>query len=201
MPFRPGAYALLGLTAIIGALAAALTFAILRFCAAVREPRRTIKGGGAEVALLSAALQEAVGNLKAQERANAARADASDRLSQEIIASLSSGLVVVGLNGDVRIINPAGRRMLNVPDTAPLEHFRKLLADRQLIDLIDECLATRTAIVRRTVHLSKKKHSASHIGATVSPLFDDDGQLHGAICLFTDLTAVKELEEQLRLKK
>ncbi len=201
MPFRPGAYALLGLTAIIGALAAALTFAILRFFAAVRETRRTIKGGGAEVALLSAALQEAVGNLKAQERANAARADASDRLSQEIIASLSSGLVVVGLNGDVRIINPAGRRMLNVPDTAPLEHFRKLLADRQLIDLIDECLATRTAIVRRTVHLSKKKHSASHIGATVSPLFDDDGQLHGAICLFTDLTAVKELEEQLRLKE
>jgi signal transduction histidine kinase len=201
MPFRPGAYALLGLTAIIGALAAALTFAILRFFAAVRQTRRTIKGGGAEVALLSAALQEAVGNLKAQERANAARADASDRLSQEIIASLSSGLVVVGLNGDVRIINPAGRRMLNVPDTAPLEHFRKLLADRQLIDLIDECLATRTAIVRRTVHLSKKKHSASHIGATVSPLFDDDGQLHGAICLFTDLTAVKELEEQLRLKE
>ena len=200
MPLTPGAYALLGLTAIVGALAAALTFAILRFFAAARETRRTIKGGGAEMALLSAALQEAVGKLKAQERANAARADASERLSQEIIASLSSGLVVVGLNGDVRIINPSGRRMLNVPDIAPLEHFRKLLADRQLIDLIDECLATRTAIVRRTIHLSKKNHSASHIGATVSPLFDDDGQLHGAICLFTDLTAVKELEEQLRLK-
>src|SRR6059036_3328981 len=103
MPLTAGAYALLGLTAIVGALAAALTFAILRFFAAARETRRTIRGSGAEVALLSAALQEAVGKLKAQERANAARADASERLSQEIIASLSSGLVVVGLNGDVRI--------------------------------------------------------------------------------------------------
>ena len=36
---------------------------------------------------------------------------------------------------------------------------------------------------------------------TVSPLFDDRGELHGAICLFSDLTAVKDLEEQLRLKE
>jgi signal transduction histidine kinase len=201
MPLSPNAYALLGLTAIIAALAAALTFATLRFFSAARDTRRTMRGGGTEVAFLSAALQDAVGKLKAQERANAARADASERLSQEIIASLSSGLLVVGLTGDVRIINPAGRRMLNVADAAPLEDFRRLLADRALIDLIAECLSTRTAIVRRTVQLSKHNQTASHIGATVSPLFDDNGLLHGAICLFTDLTAVKELEEQLRMKE
>jgi signal transduction histidine kinase len=39
-----------------------------------------------------------------------------------------------------------------------------------------------------------------YVGVTVSPLFDGEGQLHGAICLFGDLTAVKDLEEQLRLK-
>ena len=42
-------------------------------------------------------------------------------------------------------------------------------------------------------------HGVSHVGITVPPLFDD-AQLHGAICLFTDLTAVKRSEEQLRLK-
>jgi signal transduction histidine kinase len=36
---------------------------------------------------------------------------------------------------------------------------------------------------------------------TVSPLTDASGILHGAVCLFTDLTAVKALEEQLRLKE
>ena len=30
---------------------------------------------------------------------------------------------------------------------------------------------------------------------------DENGELHGAICLFTDLTMVKQLEEQLRLKE
>ena len=60
------------------------------------------------------------------------------------------------------------------------------------------------AIVRRPVALPEDLDaglSLTHLGVTVSPLTDEDGQLHGAICLFTDLTAVKELEEQLRLKE
>src|SRR5205809_5314953 len=39
---------------------------------------------------------------------------------------------------------------------------------------------------------------ASHLGVTVSPILE--GGMHGAICLFSDLTAVMELEDQLRLK-
>lgn len=201
MPLTPNAYALLGLTAMIGVLVAALAFALMRFAAAARDTRRHLKGNAGEVALLSAALQESVAKLKAQERATAARAEASERLSGEIIASLLAGLLVVGLKGEVRIINPAGRRMLNVEETAPLEDYRRLLGEPALSKLIDQCLTTRIAIARRTVQLSQGGRGASHIGATVSPLFDDNGELHGAICLFTDLTAVKELEEQLRLKE
>jgi signal transduction histidine kinase len=40
-----------------------------------------------------------------------------------------------------------------------------------------------------------------HLGVTVSPLFQEGGELHGAICLFSDLTTVTQLEEQLRLKE
>ncbi len=40
----------------------------------------------------------------------------------------------------------------------------------------------------------------THVGVTVSPLVNDDGTSGGVICLFTDLTAVVDLEEQLRLK-
>src|SRR5262247_2849065 len=110
MTLTPDAYALLGLTAIVGALVAALTFALLRFFAAARDTRRTMRGNSSEVALLSAALQESVAKLKAQERATAARAQASERLSEEIIASLTAGLLVTGLGGEIRILNPAGRR-------------------------------------------------------------------------------------------
>src|SRR5436305_12108518 len=110
MTLTPSAYALLGLTAIVAALVSILSFAILKFVAAARDTRRNVRGGGGtETAFLSAALQEAVAQLKAQERAMAARAAASERLSDEIISSLTAGLLVADLNGDVRILNPAGR--------------------------------------------------------------------------------------------
>jgi signal transduction histidine kinase len=177
-----------------------MTFALLRFGAAARDMTRRARREGADTAILSAALQEAVAKLKAQERATAARAEASERLSEEIIACLTAGLVVVDLQGEIRILNPAGRRMLGVPDSATPDQCRASLTELSLFEVIDECLANASPVVRRSLTLPGPRHGVSHLGVTVSPLFDEGGQLHGAICLFTDLTAVKDLEEQLRLK-
>jgi signal transduction histidine kinase len=197
MTLTPAAYTLLGLTALVAVLVAVVTFAALRFVAAARESRSGRRPGDDK---LSAALQEAVTRLQAQERATAARAEASERLSGEIISGLSAGLLVVGLKGEIRILNPAGRRMLNLAEAASPDVCRRALDELSLLAVIDECLSTQAPVVRRSVTLPEAKHGVSHVGITVSPLFDD-AQLHGAICLFTDLTAVKDLEEQLRLKE
>jgi signal transduction histidine kinase len=69
-----------------------------------------------------------------------------------------------------------------------------------LSDIIDECLAKRAPMVRRTIVPPTQAGGVTHIGTTVSPLFEA-GTLNGAIGLFTDLTAAKALEEQLRLKE
>lgn len=200
MSLTPAGYTFLGLTAIVAALVSILTFAVLRFSAAARSATRKRHEGG-ESTVLSAALEEAVARLKAQERATAARAEASERLSGEIISSLTAGLLVVDLRGEIRILNKAGRRMLDLPDSATPEQCQRSLSELALSAVIDECLRNEVAVVRRSVTLPEPRHGVSHIGITVSPLFDDNGgQLHGAICLFTDLTAVKDLEEQLRLK-
>jgi signal transduction histidine kinase len=213
MHLTPSAYAFLGLTAIVAGLVAVLVFAMLRFSMAARDTRRNMRSGaGGETAMLSAALQEAVSRLKAQERATAARAEASERLSGEIISSLTAGLLVVGLEGQIRILNPAGRRMLSLPESVGAADFAAIRAqtrgsrnslpahEQPLLDVIEECLERGSAVVRRSVELPDAGHGVMHLGVTVSPLFDHDGRLNGAICLFTDLTAVKDLEEQLRLK-
>src|SRR5439155_1125499 len=64
----------------------------------------------------------------------------------------------------------------------------------------DQCLNSGRAIVRRVVEMPVGHTGASHVGLTVSPLFGESSDVQGAICLFTDLTAVVALEEQLRLK-
>ena len=197
----PNGYALIGLTAVIAVLLSILTFAVLRSISAMRAVSRPERRVSTENALLSAALEESVARLKEQQRATAARAESSERLSSEIIASLTAGLLVVGRNSEVRIINPAGRRLLKVAEDAAPDDYRQLIGEPALSEVIDECLSTSQAVVRRTVHMPDGRAGASRFGVTVSPLFDEKNELHGAVCLFTDLTAVQQLEEQLRLKE
>lgn len=193
-------YAFLGLTAIVAVLVAVVAFALLRFAAAARSAAHRAREGGMETAMLSAALQDAVTRLKAQERAMSARAVASEQLSGQIVESLNAGLLVVDSDGRVEILNAAGRRLLEVSDAAVGSNYRDVLAAvPTLVELVDECLASGHPIVRRSLQSSGTLRS-THFGVTVSPLSRTAGP-RGAICLFSDLTAVVELEEQLRLKE
>jgi two-component system, NtrC family, sensor histidine kinase PilS len=197
----PSAYALLGLTGIVAALVALLVFSMLRFAAAARDSRRHLHESTSETSFMAAALQEALAKLKAQEREMSARAEASERLSGEIVESLTAGLLVVDIGGNVRILNPAARRMLGLPEAAAGAAYRTILGGfSPLADVIEAGLASGRPIVRRKLELNAAGSGVSHLGVTVSPLSGGHGRRHGVICLFTDLTPVVDMEEQLRLQ-
>jgi signal transduction histidine kinase len=151
---------------------------------------------------LSAALQDAVIRLKAQERAMTLRAEASERLSDEIIANLTAGLLMVNHSGEVQIVNPVGRRLLNLGEGPVLGvNYREVLAHTEpLVALIEQCLSSGRSMIRRAVEIPAASAPSVHLGLSVSPLGDESSAPHGVICLFTDLTAVVALEEQVRLK-
>lgn len=196
-------YLLLGLTAIVGGLAALVVFALLRFAEAARRAQRGLRDVGTETALMAGALEATVSRLREQGLAMQARAEASERLSDEIIASMTSGLLVVGQTGSLLTVNPAGRKLLGLAADREFSGLLRQVLPRAnpLIEVVEECLATRRPIVRRTLHMPQMPSgSALHLGVTVSPILDDQSRMHGAICLFTDLTAVVELEDQLRIK-
>ena len=91
--------------------------------------------------MLSMALQEALTKLKQQERATAARAEASERLASQIVEGLTSGLVVVDRSGVVQSVNPAARRILDLESAGIGAPFRELLASAPaLSDVIGEAL-------------------------------------------------------------
>jgi PAS domain S-box-containing protein len=190
-------YAFLGLTAIVGGLVAILAFAVLRFAAAARDAKRTLHEGHTDV-MLASALEQAIAKLKAQERATAARAEASERLNTQIVSSLTSGLIVVDGSGQVQIVNPAARRILRLQDRETSTGL-VLAHVPELQDVIRESLEGRAPVVRREITI-RRDHDTRHLGVTVSPLDVESGP-QGAICLFSDLTNVIALEEQLRLKE
>jgi PAS domain S-box-containing protein len=160
---------------------------------------RSASDNRAETSMMSLALQEALTRLKAQERATAARAEASERLSNQIITGVGAGLIVVNRQGQVQIVNPAARRILSLvgdTDGQPIERLLDHVAP--LAQAITETLRSGVPVARRQLRLDGRP---SHLGVSVSPLAGTDGQLQAAVCLFTDLTEVVELEEQLRLKE
>jgi signal transduction histidine kinase len=199
--FTPAGYLLLGLTGFVGVLMGVLGFAVMRIVGAARDSGRHLRESNVETALLSAALQEAVTKLKAQERTTLARAEASERLNAQIVDGLTSGLLVADGAGLVRMLNPAGHRILGVaprPMPAPIDD---VLGDvPALASLVHDAVQSgRTAVSRRHVDTGLAA-GPSHLGVTLSPWSGGQPGETGVICLFTDLSRVVALEEQLRLK-
>ena len=190
--------ALLGLGLMVAFLLIVTVVMVVRAASGRKRARKADRG---ESAMLSVALQEAVTKLKAQERQMAARAEASERLSGQIVEGLTSGLLVVDREGVVQILNPAARRILRLdaqPANGPVAEV--LGSVPALAGVINEALHTMSPIVRRTVTLDGGP-KPSHLGVTVSHIKGENGELQAAVCLFTDLTAVVELEDRLRLKE
>jgi PAS domain S-box-containing protein len=134
-----------------------------------------------------------------KEQAMARRAEASERLSEQIIASLTSGLLVVGDDRRVRTLNPAGRRMLGLAGKPEGHSMAEVLGKATpLAAVVEECLKSSHPVIRRTLQTGLPGGGTAHLGVTVSPI--RDGTSPGAICLFSDLSDVVELEEQLRFK-
>jgi signal transduction histidine kinase len=192
------AYVLVGLTAVVAALVGLITFALLRFSAAARDATRHIHAGPSEPALMSSALQEAVSALKAREQAMAVRATASEALAGRVFDSLTAGLIVVGDDGQVRIANPAACRMLSLAPPEAGVAVGAWLGDSPFTSVIDDARSGQS-IARRAVRL-EGADGVRHFGVTVSPLGDPATE-GGVICLFSDLTAVVDLERQLQLKE
>jgi PAS domain S-box-containing protein len=195
----PSGYLLLGLTAIVGALAGILAFAAARFLAAAREVSRRGSRDGAGEAFVASAVQDALGRLKAQEQAARSRAEASERLSAQVLASMSSGVLVVDGSGRVRTLNPAAAALLRLEEDAAGRLAPEVLARAgALADVVATGLSEGRPIVRRSVTI-ETPDGARHFGVTVSPIHDGE-TVDGVICLFTDLTEIVDLEEQLRMK-
>jgi diguanylate cyclase (GGDEF)-like protein/PAS domain S-box-containing protein len=132
---------------------------------------------------------------------------ASERLNRAIVAGLLEGLLVVGTDTRVVLANEAVARLFGVPVAE--------LVGRPLsgvpVDMLDEAgrllpferlpltralhgEEVRSAIVR----LVRRDGSLLWVEAQASPLVDDDGELHGAVASYDDVTLRVEQDRRTR---
>lgn len=132
-----------------------------------------------------------------------ARADNVQILNQDLIRSVSSGLMIMDLSGKITVFNEAAQTILTVPRLTVLnESYRKIIPgiSTRFKEDIDQCFDQKTPISRTEMEIQTRE-GIRFLGATVMPLKDREQRFSGVFCLFTDITEFKLLQQHMALKE
>ena len=147
-------------------------------------------------------------------QAAADRAAASENISAAVLANLASGVVLFNAAGLVQQANPAARQMLGYASAAGLharDLFRGVSALRAelphdgppatVAHAVDQALRDGRVCRRLEADYATPSGQRRVLGITVSPVSGAAGERLGAACLITELTEVRELARQVRLRE
>lgn len=115
-----------------------------------------------------------------------------------VLRALSSGVLVVDGNGRILRANRSALRILGAAEHELIG--KPLSAIEGLADMdrvVQKTLSTGKAEDRYEVNVNRRGHNLP-LGFSTSPLSDHAGLIAGAVAHFRDLTAVRNLEEQVR---
>ncbi|MDQ3281887.1 MAG: ATP-binding protein [Acidobacteriota bacterium] len=151
-------------------------------------------------ALLTSYLSEQLQRTSLELDANRQNLAELRALNQNVVESIPSGLVTVSSFGVASFVNPAGAHILQSESAAIVgRHITELgFFTGDEWNAVREELA-RGEVVRREIDELPLAGRRS-IGFAVSPLSTLDGKASGYTLIFQDLTEMKKLEAELRLK-
>jgi len=129
---------------------------------------------------------------------------------QELMSNLPSGVVFFDRRGLVQAANPVARTILGFASPSGLR-ASELFRDSHVQDddgsdlglaqeLVHAALDQGRSLQRKTLDYRGPDGQRRALGVTMSPLRNARDS-SGLICLLTDLTAIRALEEELRLRK
>ncbi|HEX5044631.1 MAG TPA: ATP-binding protein [Candidatus Polarisedimenticolaceae bacterium] len=152
---------------------------------------------------LAAAFRNVADKLREQEEAldslGGGAAGLSDlaRFAGGAAAGMTTGVLVVDREGDVAAANPAALALLGASRHEvrgqPLERLASQVP--ALADLVRSCLDTGKGLSREVLETRRPEGETGHLGVALSPAPG------GALVLMTDLTEIREVQAQARLRE
>lgn len=122
-------------------------------------------------------------------------------LNQNVVESIPSGLITLSTFGTATFVNPAGAQILQV---TPGEVLGRHVTELGFLGVDDWSSAREQlaagAVVRRETDDFKTDKQQRSLGFAISPLSTLEGKSAGYTLIFQDLTEMKKLEAELRLK-
>ncbi len=119
---------------------------------------------------------------------------------RNILDHLSSGLITVDYDGLITRVNPAACTILGLEEVAMVGRpicSAVGAARSELADCV-QSIATGGTPVNRGEITIRRDGEAVPLGLTVNHLEDADKAINGAVAIFTDLTEVRRMQDQIR---
>jgi two-component system sensor histidine kinase PilS (NtrC family) len=134
--------------------------------------------------------------------------EASDSLAdleafhQIIVDSITSGLMTTDLDGRINFFNEAASNILAVPSREAIgQDVRALLSEKEdFLDRTKERLAGKRFLRMEGAYLNGRGEEL-YLGMSVSHLLLQGEKKSGLLFVFQDLTEIKRLEREVRLKE
>ena len=122
------------------------------------------------------------------------------RYPENVLASLTNGIVTVDLDGRVVTINPAAEVLTGFfAGEATSRYCTELFAQTPEIgEMLMETLASRRPIAGVALRLKRRSGTAVPVEVGTAPLKGGEGKDLGVVAILRDLTLVRELEGRLR---
>ena len=116
-----------------------------------------------------------------------------------VLASLKSGVVVVGKEGTVLTLNQGARRILGLPETETAPRRLEKLPDnlKPVVFALERTLEEETGFVQDNLELKTIRSEIIPVSLETSVLRNSANEIIGAIAAFRDMTLLKQMEGQL----
>lgn len=145
-----------------------------------------------------------LGKLEAQEtELSRLRERSSHPFGDGMLERMASGYMFVREDGAVSEVNPAAAALLGM-DRADLvgRDYRNVIpASSRLRELLRQALEEDLTCSREVVPFARGDRLQSHLGVSACPVLEEGRRPRGAICLLTDLTEIREVEERVRKRE
>ena len=126
--------------------------------------------------------------------------------SQELLNGLTSGVMILGADGRIEALNPAGLAILGASRDRILgRDFRDVFGSSPgLVEVLKDGVERGRSRSREVVAYVPGEGDPgppAHLGVTISAIPSGAGRPSGAFCLFSDLTEIRGLQERVRVKE
>lgn len=114
---------------------------------------------------------------------------------ESILNSITDGLVMTYLNGQMFLLNPKARELLGVPDSSSVakQMLWDIVSDTEAADVFKKAFDSST-VIEKPFEITTQKHSKRTLKVFPTDVKDEKGNLYGKVFILHDITREKEID-------